>query len=87
MSETAIRIKVLRMYFSMELGIRLSFVKTSKFQGGFEPPKPPPQYAIVFVARTLNDVASDAIASYMKHVADNIIQVTLMRTPAVSRRL
>jgi hypothetical protein len=70
----------------MELGIRLNFVKTSKFQGGFEPPKPPPQYANVFVAHTLNDVASDVIASYMKHVAGNI-QVTLMRTPAVSRRL
>jgi hypothetical protein len=27
--------------FSMELGIRLSFVKISGFQGGFEPPKPP----------------------------------------------
>jgi hypothetical protein len=26
--------------FSMELGIRLSFVKTSEFWGGFEPPKP-----------------------------------------------
>ena len=28
--------------FSTELGIRLSFVKTSEFQGGFEHPKPPP---------------------------------------------
>jgi hypothetical protein len=27
--------------FSTELGIRLSFVKISGFQGGFEPPKPP----------------------------------------------
>jgi hypothetical protein len=28
----------------MELGIQLSFVKTSEFRGGegFEPPKPPP---------------------------------------------
>jgi hypothetical protein len=25
--------------FSMELGIRLSFVKTAEFKGGFEPPK------------------------------------------------
>ena len=29
----------------MELGIRLSFVKTSEFRGGFEHPKPPPRYA------------------------------------------
>jgi hypothetical protein len=29
--------------FSTELGIRLSFVKTSEFRGGaFETPKPPP---------------------------------------------
>jgi hypothetical protein len=29
--------------FSTELGIRLSFVKTSEFRGGgFEPPQPPP---------------------------------------------
>jgi hypothetical protein len=27
--------------FSTELGIRLSFVKTSKFRGGGEPPPPP----------------------------------------------
>jgi hypothetical protein len=27
--------------FSTEQGIRLSFVKTSEFRGGFEPPKPP----------------------------------------------
>jgi hypothetical protein len=26
--------------FSTELGIRLNFVKTSEFLGGFEPPKP-----------------------------------------------
>jgi hypothetical protein len=25
--------------------MRLSFVKTSEFRGGFEPPKPPPRYA------------------------------------------
>jgi hypothetical protein len=35
--------------FSTELGIQLSFVKTSEFRGGgdgFEPPPtPPPQYA------------------------------------------
>jgi hypothetical protein len=32
----------------MEQRIRLSFVKTSELQGGFEPPKPPrPWYAIV----------------------------------------
>ena len=28
--------------FSTELGIRLSFVKTSEFRGEFEHPKPPP---------------------------------------------
>jgi hypothetical protein len=29
----------------MEQGIGLSFVKTSEFRGGFEPSKPPSQYA------------------------------------------
>jgi hypothetical protein len=28
--------------FSMELGIRLIFVKTSEFRGDFEPPQSPP---------------------------------------------
>jgi hypothetical protein len=32
------------MYFPQN-GIRLSFVKTSEFQGGLNPPKPHPQYA------------------------------------------
>jgi hypothetical protein len=32
----------------MEQGIRLSFVKTSEFRGGFEHPKPPPRYATLW---------------------------------------
>jgi hypothetical protein len=31
--------------FSMELGIRLSFVKTSEFRGGVVKPPNPPRYA------------------------------------------
>jgi len=41
----------------------------------------------IFVAYTLNDAPSYVIASYMKNIPGNNIQVTLMRTPAVSRRL
>jgi hypothetical protein len=33
--------------FSTELGIRPSFLKTSEFWGGLNPPKPPAQYAAV----------------------------------------
>jgi len=32
----------------MELGIRLSFVKTSEFRRGFEHPKPPPRHATAY---------------------------------------
>jgi len=41
----------------------------------------------IFVAHTLHDAPSYVIASYMKHMPGNNMQVTLMGTPAVSRRL
>jgi hypothetical protein len=47
MNETHILIRLLRMYvYSTELGIRLSFGKTSEFRGGFEPPLGTPLISI-----------------------------------------
>jgi len=41
----------------------------------------------IFVAHTLNNASSYAIALYMKRIPGNNIQVTFMRTPTVSRTL
>ena len=58
MSESRILVRLLRMYFSMELGIQLSFVKTSEFWGGGGLNTPnPPRYATAGSTKRLEKFA------------------------------